>query len=138
MPEDVATNREAFRRFYRDAESEGHLDIIDEVFDPEVILHSPFPGLPPGPAGLKQGVALLRKAFPDFTVAEDDVISEGDKVVARCTISGTHQGDFMGVPPSGRSFRSREIMIARFREGRIVELWSVVDELSQRRQLGWL
>lgn len=138
MQHDTTRNREALRRFYQDAETNGDLAVINEVFDPDVILHSPFPGLPPGRAGLAEGVALLRSAFPDFTVTAEDVIAEADKVVARCAISGTHNGDFLGIAPSGRSFHSREIMIARFSRGTIVELWSVVDELTQRQQLGWL
>jgi steroid delta-isomerase-like uncharacterized protein len=137
-PHEPDSNREALRRFYRDAESNGDLAVIDDVFDPAVVLHSPFPGLPAGAEGLRQGVELLRAAFPDFTVTEDDSIAEGDKVVARCTVSGTHEGEFLGAPASGKSFSSQEIMIARFRDGLVVELWSVVDELSQREQLGWL
>jgi predicted ester cyclase len=78
--------------------SEGNLEVIDEVFDPDVILHSPFPGLPAGAAGLKEGVALLRQVFPNFRLAEDDLIAEEHKVVARCTASGTHEGEFMGAP----------------------------------------
>jgi len=127
-----------FRKFFQDVESKGQIHVIDEIFSKDVILHSPFPGLPAGPEGLKQGITLLRSAFPDFAVTEEDMIAEGDKVVARCTVSGTHHGDFLGMAPSGRSFKNTEIMIARFENGQIAELWSVVDEISQRKQLGWL
>ena len=103
-----------------------------------MIIDAPFPELPPGVEGVRHGIALLREAFPDFTVSDDDVVAEGDTVAARCTVSGTHTGAFLGMAPSGRSFETQEVMIARFRGGRIVELRSLVDELSQRQQLGWL
>jgi predicted ester cyclase len=64
------------------------------------------------------------------------VIAEGDKVVGRNTVTGTHQGEYMGIPPTGKSVTYNEIFIARFVNGRIAETWGVVDVLSQMRQLG--
>ena len=133
----METNREIFREFFTKVESKGDVKLIDDIFSSNVIIHSPFLGLPPGAEGLKQGILLLRNAFPDFSVVEEDMICENDKIVARCLVSGTHKNDFLGIPPSGKSFKTTEIMIARFENGQIVELWSVVDEISQRKQLGW-
>ena len=131
-------NRETFRKFFNEVESYGELHLIDDIFAINVTLHSPFPGLPSGVEGLRQGIVILRNAFPDFSVVEEDMISEKDKIVARCIVSGTHKGDFLGISPSGKNFKTTEIMIARFENRQIVELWSVVDEISQRKQLGWL
>ncbi|WP_264159428.1 ester cyclase [Actinomadura rudentiformis] len=64
------------------------------------------------------------------------MIAEGDKLVFRNTVTGTHQGDYMGVPPTGRSITYREIMIVRFTDGRIAETWGIVDVLAQMKQLG--
>ena len=136
-PRDVDRNRDVLRRFCH-AESHGELDVLDEIFASDVILHSPFPGLRPGIEGLKQGITLLREAFPDFTVSDTDLVAEGDKVVARCAVSGTHQGTFLGAAASGRRFETQEVMIARIHDGRIVELWSLVVVLTQRQLLGWL
>ena len=80
--------------------------------------------------------ARLRQAFPDLQVTVEDVIAEGDKVVARNTVTGTHQGEYLGLPPTGRSIAYNEIFIFRFANGRIAETWGVVDVFSQLRQLG--
>ncbi len=79
--------------------------------------------------------ALLR-IYPDIHLTVHDVIAEGDKVVARNTVTGTHQGEFMGVAPTGKSVTYDEIFIFRFANGRVVETWGVVDVFSQMKQLG--
>jgi hypothetical protein len=68
----------------------------------------------------------------------EDVIAEGDKVVARNTVTGTHQGEYKGLPPTGKSISYSEIFIFRFAGGRIAEIWRVVDVLAQMKQLGML
>jgi steroid delta-isomerase-like uncharacterized protein len=89
-----------------------------------------------GAQALKQVWAVLLRAFPDLHVAVEDVIAEGDKVVCRNTVTGTHQGEYMGRPPTGKSITYNEIFIIRFVNGRVAETWGVVDVLSQMRQLG--
>ena len=79
---------------------------------------------------------MLLRAFPDLHVAIEDLIAEGDKVVARNTVTGTHQGEYHGVPPTGKSVTYHEIFIFRFAGGQIAEIWGVVDVYSQLRQLG--
>lgn len=78
----------------------------------------------------------LHSAFPDLHVTVEDLIAEGDKVVGRNTVTGTHEGEYMGLKPTGRSITYNEIFIIRFADGRIAETWGVVDVLSQLRQLG--
>jgi len=78
----------------------------------------------------------LHSAFPDLHVTVEDLIEEGDKVVGRNTVTGTHEGEYMGLKPTGRSITYNEIFIIRFADGRIAETWGVVDVLSQLRQLG--
>jgi len=78
----------------------------------------------------------LIRAFPDLHITVEDLIEEGDKVVSRNTVTGTHQGEYMGLPPTGKSITYNEIFIVRFVNGRIAETWGVVDVLSQMNQLG--
>jgi predicted ester cyclase len=80
--------------------------------------------------------ATLLRAFPDLHIAVEDMIAEGDKIVIRDTVTGTHKGELMGVPPTGNSVSYNEIFIFRFAEGRVIETWGVVDVLSLMRQLG--
>jgi steroid delta-isomerase-like uncharacterized protein len=109
---------------------------IDEVFQPDVLIRTPLPIQATGAQAIKEVFATLHRAFPDLHVTIDDLIEEGDKVVARQTVTGTHQGDYMGLPPTGKPVTYTEIFIVRFVNGRIAETWGVVDVLSQMKQLG--
>lgn len=132
-------SKEVFRRFHdavntRDAEVISKT--IDEVVEPNVLFHAPVPMGATGAQALKQVWAALLRAYPDIHVAIEDLIAEGDKVVARNTVTGTHLGEYMGVPPTGRSVTYNEIFVVRLADDRIAEIWGVVDVLSQMKQLG--
>src|SRR5437764_1381191 len=86
-------------------------------------LHRP----PPGIEGIRNLFATLHNAFPDAHVTLDDVLAEGDKVVVRSTLSGTHQGTFMGIPATGRHVSITGIDIVRMRDGKMVEHWGNED-----------
>jgi steroid delta-isomerase-like uncharacterized protein len=134
------SNKATFRRL-QDAMSSGDAELvsqtIDEVFDPDVKQHSPFEAT--GVQTLKEMVfARLYRAFPDLHITVEDVIAEGDKVVERDTVTGTHQGEYMGLPPTGKSVAYSEIFIMRFVNGRIAEIWGVVDVFSLMKQLGMI
>ncbi|GAB3410012.1 ester cyclase [Flindersiella endophytica] len=135
----ATTNRAVFFRFL-DALNTGDVDVIstaiDEIVEPNVLFHTPAPMDTPGAQALKRVWALLLRAFPDVHVKVEDVIAEGDKVVCRNTVTGTHQGEYRGRPPTGRFVTYDEIFIFRFAGGRIAEIWGVVDLLAQLRQLG--
>ena len=109
---------------------------IDEIAEPDVLFHAPVPTGATGTQALKQVWPVLLRAFPDLHVTVEDLIEEGDKVVSRNTVTGTHQGEYMGLPPTGRSVTYNEIFIFRFVNGRIAEIWGVVDVFSQMKQLG--
>lgn len=134
-----ARNKAAFNRFH-DAVNSGDVDLIsktiDEAVDPDLLFHAPVPNGMTGVQALKQVWVTLLRAFPDLQVAIEDVIAEGDKVVYRNTVTGAHQGEYRGVAPTGKSISYNEIFIFRFTEGRIAEIWGVVDVLAQLRQLG--
>ena len=135
----AAANKAAFSRF-QDAVNTGDAEviekIIDEVVEPDVLFHAPVPTGATGAQALKQVWTVLLRAFPDLHVAIEDLIAEGDKVVARNTVTGTHLGEYRGVPPTGRAVTYQEMFVVRFAGGRITEIWGVVDVYSQMRQLG--
>ncbi len=101
-----------------------------------MIEHERFPGLESGREGFKTFVTTFREAFPDLQVTVEDMIAEGDKVAARATMRGTHQGEFLGIPPSGNSIEVPVVDIVRFSDGMGVEHWGVTDNMAMMVQLG--
>ena len=135
----AASNRAALMSLL-DAVNTGDAELIsrtiDEVVEPDVLIRTPLPVEATGAQALKNVWAMLLRAFPDLHVTVEDLIAQGDRVVSRNTVTGTHRGEHMGVPPTGRSITYDEIFIFRFAGGRIAETWGIVDVLSQARQLG--
>jgi predicted ester cyclase len=135
-PED---NKETFKRFH-DAASTGDAELlfktIDELVAPDAVIRTPLPIDATGPEALKQVWAMLFRTYPDIHLTVEDLIAEGDKVVGRTTVSGTHQGEFMGVAGTGKPVTYNEIFIFRFADGRVVETWGVVDVYAQMKQIG--
>jgi steroid delta-isomerase-like uncharacterized protein len=135
------SNKATFRRF-QDAtnthDAELISDTIDEIVEPDVSISTPLPVQAAGAQALKEVFAELHRAFPDLRVTVEDLIEEGDKVVGRNSVTGTHQGEYMGLPPTGKPITYNEIFIFRFANGRITETWGVVDVLSQMKQLGMI
>lgn len=142
MPTDETTSNKAMFVRLHDAMNSGDMELIsktiDEVFEPDVRISTPLPIDARGAEALKQVWTTLLRAYPDLHVAIEDLIAEGDKVVSRQVVTGTHQGEYMGRPATGRSVTYNEIFIFRFVDGRIAETWGVVDVLAQMRQLGAL
>jgi predicted ester cyclase len=124
-----------------DAMNSGDADLIsqtvDEVFDPGVKQHTPFEAT--GVQTFKEMVfGRLYRAFPDIHITIEDLIADGDKVVEKDTVTGTHLGELNGLPPTGKPVAYTEIFIMRFVNGRIAEIWGVVDVFSQMKQLGMI
>jgi steroid delta-isomerase-like uncharacterized protein len=135
----VASNKATLSRLH-DALNSGDKELIsttiDEVFDPDVRSGTPLPIEATGAQALKQVWTTLLRAYPDLHVTVEDLFGEEDRLVARNTVTGTHQGEYLGVPPTGKSVTYNEMFIVRFADGRIAETWGVVDLLSQMKQLG--
>jgi predicted ester cyclase len=112
----------------------GDVDILDEVLAPEFVYHSP--GAPPDLGGFKQSLLMLRAAFPDMRSTVEDLFAEGDRVADLLTWQATHQGELMGIPPTGNTVMGTEMHISRIAEGKIVERWGQGDNLGLMRQLG--
>ena len=142
MSTDQETHNKATVRRFDDAINTGDLELIsntiDEVFEPDVLIRTPLPVEATGARALKEVFARLLRAFPDLHITVDDLIAEGDKVVGRNSVTGTHEGEYMGLQPTGKSVAYNEIFIVRFLNDRIAETWGVVDVLSQMKQLGMI
>jgi steroid delta-isomerase-like uncharacterized protein len=134
----VEQNKALMRRFYDEVVNRGNLNMIDELVSPDFVDHEAFPGLPAGREGVKQFFSMLRAAFPDLRMNVDDLIAEGDKAVARGTMTGTHQGEFAGIAATGKTVSVPTIDIARFAHGKLAEHWGVTDTMSMAEQLGAL
>lgn len=129
------------RRFYQEAWNGGRVDVVDELFSDDYIDHDAVThtGGMSGRDSAKAFVQVFRAAIPDLRCDIEDQIAEDDKVVSRWVATGTHQGELMGVAPTGRSFRVDGISIDRFdRDGRFVEGWGTWDGIALLRQIGAL
>jgi steroid delta-isomerase-like uncharacterized protein len=132
----VEENKTIVRRFVDEVQSGGNIDAIDELCAPEFVNHSAPPGVPSNCEGAKQVMAMFRQAFPDSYFTVEDMVAEGDKVATRKTFHGTHQGEFMGIPPTGQQVSVGLIDIVRIADGKVVEHWSMGDNLGMMQQLG--
>nr|MBA2600290.1 ester cyclase [Actinomycetota bacterium] len=131
----IEANKQVVRRFYEEVLNSGKIEALEELAVTNYQEHDMLPGQGDGLAGLRKRVTMLRTALtPRFEL--DDVIAEGDRVVVRWTNSGTHVGDFMGAPATGRSFRIAGVDVHRVQDGKMAEHWHVVDQLSMLQQLG--
>ena len=132
-------NKSILRRYFEEAWNRGQLDVLDDIVAAHYVNHDPaVPGLPPGPDGLKAIMTGFRVAFPDLHFSIEDQIAEGDKVVTRWSMRGTHAGEFMGMPPSGKQIITVGMQIERVVDGQIVEHWRRSDDLGLMQQLGAL
>lgn len=130
-------NEALARRIADELFRRGDLAVADELVAPNYVEHVPLPpGWPPELAGLKQYVAMLRRAFPDVRYTVEDLVAEEDKVALHLTARGTHQAEFMGIPPSGRQATWTEVHVARIAGGKLVEHWALLDQFGLLRQLG--
>jgi predicted ester cyclase len=130
----ATSNKATFRRFH-DAMNTGDVELIsktiDELVEPDVLIRTPLPVEATGAQALKQVWAMLLRGLPDVHVTVEDLIAEGDKVVSRNSVTGTHQGEYMGLPPTGKSVTYNEIFTLRFVNGRVAETWG--SPTSSRR-----
>lgn len=129
-------NKTIMRRGMEEIVSGGDLDLIDELVSPDFVDHTPMPGRPSTREGLKQSIAELREAFPDIETEIGDLVSEGEHVVARYNITGTHQGAFMGVPPTGKEVAWSAMLMFRIADDKVTEQWLEQDWLGLMQQLG--
>jgi len=123
---------------YQNIYNGNNLDALDEVVSKDLLTPKIMPGIPTGIEGAKAAHRIMLAGFPDYQTIIDDLFAEGDKVAARISMSGTHTGSFMGIPPTGRHVSFTGIYIARIADGKIVEHWGEEDGVSLLQQLGVL
>ena len=126
----------SIRRLY-DLINAGDIDGIGRQIADDFVEHEELPGIPPTKAGVLEYFRMLIAAFPDMRMDVEDVIASGDKAVARVRLTGTHKGEFLGIPATGKSAAVNLIDIIRFGDdGLGREHWGVADQLSLLQQLG--
>ena len=129
-------NKAQFRRTYEELFNKGNLVVADELIALDFLNHEAPPGRDRGPESMREAITMLRTAFPDLHFTIEELVAEGDTVVGRVTMNGTHQGPFQGMPPTGRSFQQEQVHFVCFREGKGIEHWAVRDDLGMMRQFG--
>jgi predicted ester cyclase len=129
-------NKAAFRRVPEEVFNNGNLDLADELFASDYIEHQPVPlGWPSGLEGFKMFVTMLRSAFPDVHYTVENALAEGDLAAGHVTVRGTHQGEFLGIAPTGREVTWPETHVGRFEHGKLVEHWGDSDDLGLTQQI---
>lgn len=124
-------NVEAARRWFTDGWT-GNLELAEEIFSPELRTN----GVLVGREGPKRNNRNRLVGFPDVRVGIEEIFAAGDRVVIRILWSGTHTGEYSGVPPTGKAVRVPGIAVWRFSGGKVVEIWSIQDQFSLLQQIG--
>lgn len=133
----IDQNKQLVQAFIQELFTKGDLSAVDRYLAPDFVNHDrPFPGLPDGAEGVRQAAAMMRQALPDWHSDLEQLIAEGDTVVEVFTASGTHHGELMGVPGTGKSLTLRGINVFRINDDKIVERWGRLDHLDLLQQLG--
>jgi predicted ester cyclase len=127
VDEIAAANKELVRRFYREVYVDWNMALVDEVVSPEFTSHDWPEDGPKGPQAFLNYYAAIRSALPDARYEADDLIAEGDRVVVRWRLLGTHKGAFQGIAPTGGPIVLKGIAIYRVEDGRLAERWVVSD-----------
>ena len=131
----LAENKAIVRRIIEDF-NKGELDSVVELSAPDFVYHGAPPGVPPTREGWKQLLAMFRAGFPDIHFDIEHLIAEGDLAMVRFTGHGTHQGEIMGIPATGREVAFSGVVILRFANGKMVERWEEFDMMGMMMQLG--
>ena len=131
----IEENKQVARRFPEEVATEGNIDLIDEICTEDVVDHSPL-GDQQGREMVKAQIEELREAFGDFSATVEDAIAEEDRGAMRVTLRGTHEGEFMGIEPTGEEFEVQNMVFTRIEDGKIAERWVQPDMLGLMQQLG--
>jgi steroid delta-isomerase-like uncharacterized protein len=130
-------NKTLVRRYFEESWNKHNPAVVDEIFAADYVDRSPeIPGIPPTRDGLKQFMDVYLLAFPDANITIEDQLVDGDRVVTRWTGRGTQTGQFMDMPPTGKTVAVAGMQIDRFSGGKIVESWVSFDQLGMLQQLG--
>jgi predicted ester cyclase len=131
----VPDNKTIYQAFIAEILNAGRFETASQYLDVVATSHNPFPDQQPGREGFESALRAFREAFPDMQVKASHLVAEGELVVGRFEITGTHRGPFMGIPATGNAIQYEEMAIVRFAGGKIVEHWSVADGIAILQQL---
>ena len=129
-------NKQFMQRFVEETINKKNLNAIDELVAMDFVEHVPFPGQGPGREGLRYAISTFLAAFPDMHWTLEEQIAEGEKVVSRLTMTGTHRGAFLGIPPTGKPVKVWGVVIDVVRDRRFAESRIIMDTLGLMQQLG--
>jgi steroid delta-isomerase-like uncharacterized protein len=130
-------NKDVARRIWEEFRGQGKMELADELLTADYVGHdSNDPNDIPGPAGAKEQLSMYRGAFPDMSATVSDQDENGDEVTSSWTVTGTHDGDLMGVPPTGKKIESKGTTRARIADGKIAEEWHEWSMADMLQQLG--
>ena len=132
------SNKALVRRFFEEAWVKGNVSAVDEFMAADYVEHPRPSTLPPGAEGLKQLILAYRTAFPDLKLTLDDIFAEGEMVAFRWSVSGTHLGEWLGVPPTGNHVRATGITNFRIAGGKVEESWTSIDLGPTEEEQRWL
>ncbi len=133
---EASRNKAIVRRFVEEVQNNNDWEVYDELNAPDFVNLSAPPGIPSDREGGKMWLQAFANAFPDARFTIEDMIAEGDRVATKKTFAGTHTGEFAGIPATGNHVSLTFVDILRLRDGRIVEHWLSMDQLSFLQQLG--
>jgi steroid delta-isomerase-like uncharacterized protein len=133
----MCEENKALARRWADIFNEGNLDLVDEIYAPDYVGHDPaMPEDVRGVEGAREFASMYRTAFPDVQLSVEDQVAEGDMVVTRWIASGNHQGELMGIAPTGNRVRVTGTSVERVVDGKIEETWDNYDALGMMQQIG--
>jgi predicted ester cyclase len=124
------------RLFIEEVLNKGNVARIDDLIAEDVVEHHPLPGSSGGRAGAHHDIGILRAAFPDMRMTTEVELEEGDLHAAVQRVTGTHEGEFLGLPATGKHIDVHFIEVSRVRDGQYVEHWGLVDTDTLMAQLG--
>lgn len=128
-------NKAIVRRSYDEVMNQGNLEVVDELVSADFVAHATSHDIR-GPVEMKRYVQELRAAFPDLKITVEDQVAERDKVVSRWSATGTHSGPYQGIPATGKRGTMSGVDIDYVVDGKVVECWTLADNLSLLQQLG--
>jgi steroid delta-isomerase-like uncharacterized protein len=128
-------NKALVRRQFDELINKKNLRVIEQDMAPDFVDHEAPPGFPPGPEGALRWIRMLHEMVPDLHVTIEDIIAEGDRVVVRNSWRGTHNGPFLGIPPTGKQFVLKGMVMWRIAGGKLCERWATLDQWGLRQQL---
>jgi len=132
----VAGSSAVVERFVEEAINKGRLDVMDEIVAADFVELDPLPGQRQGREGLKEVIAMMRAAFPDIHWVTEETVEQDEKVVSRFTWTGTHRGEFLGIPATGKSVNVKGVVIDRVVAGQMTDSRILMDTFGMLQQLG--